>query len=101
MHNLLRIQALNCGIDALRELGLVNESGWNVHEPIISRSAASRRAISRRAFADASGSRGNAHQPRSQAFTAMGKRSIGAGEAGELGSEDAADPAFLLFPSST
>ena len=40
MHNLLRIQAPNGGIDALRELGLVHECGWNVHEPIISRSAA-------------------------------------------------------------
>jgi hypothetical protein len=33
----LRIQAPNGGIDALRELGLVHECGWNVHEPIISR----------------------------------------------------------------
>ena len=43
MHNLLRIQPPNGGIDALRELGLVHEYGWNVHEPIISRSAAARR----------------------------------------------------------
>lgn len=43
MHDLLRIQALNGGFDALRELGLVNESGWNVHEVIISRSAEFRR----------------------------------------------------------
>ena len=43
MHHLLRIQALNGGFDALRELGLVNKSGWNVHEVIISRSAEARR----------------------------------------------------------
>ena len=43
MHDLLRIQALNGRFDALGKLGLVNKSGWNVHEVIISRSAEARR----------------------------------------------------------
>ena len=42
MHDLLRIQAPNGGIDALPELGLVHESGWNAHKSIMSRSAARR-----------------------------------------------------------
>jgi hypothetical protein len=40
MRNFLGVQAPNGGIDALRELGLVHDSGWCVHEPVISRSTA-------------------------------------------------------------
>jgi hypothetical protein len=40
MRDLLPIQALNCGNDTLDELGLVHESGGDVHEPIIARSRA-------------------------------------------------------------
>lgn len=38
MRNLLRVEALNRGIDALRELGLVHKSGWDIHHSIIAAS---------------------------------------------------------------
>lgn len=40
MHDILRIQAPDGGVYTPRELGLVNESGWSVHEPIIPRLSA-------------------------------------------------------------